>query len=49
MKDRLLRYAIREAKEEGKLEIAKAFLAKGVDIATIAECTGLSEEDIKAI
>ena len=36
-------------KAEGKLEIAKAFLAEGVDVATIAKCTGLSEEDIKAI
>ena len=51
------RYAIREAREEalaegearGKAEITKALLAKGFDIATIAECTGLSQEEIEAL
>ena len=38
-----------EGRAEEKAEIAKAFLAKGVDVATIAECTGLSEDEIKAL
>ena len=36
-------------KAEGKLEIARAFLAEGVDVATIAKCTGLSEKTIKTL
>ena len=51
------RYAVREAlaegeakgKAEGKVEIAKALLAEGVDMATITKCTGLSQEEIEAL
>ena len=35
-----------EGKAEGKIEIAKSMKLKGLDIALIAECTGLSVEDI---
>ena len=46
-------YARQEGKEEGreeaKKEYAKAFLEKGVDIAIIAACTGLSEEVILSL
>ena len=42
-----------EAKQEGKQEekqiIAQKMLALGVPIDTIAECTGLSEDEIKQI
>jgi predicted transposase/invertase (TIGR01784 family) len=31
-----------EGREEGKLEIAKAMLAKGMDVKTVADLTGLS-------
>ena len=37
------------AKEEKQREIAKNFLSKGIDIAVISECTGLSEKEIKAL
>ena len=39
------RYAIREARAEAREEA----LAEGVDVATIAKCTGLSESEIKAL
>lgn len=42
-----------EGREEGradsKLEIAKAMKAKGLDVSMIAECTGLTEEQIKQL
>ena len=42
-----------EGKAEGEAkkqrEIAKKMLSKGIDIAVISECTGLSEEEIKAL
>lgn len=37
-----------EGKAEGLAEAARAMLAKGIDVETIAECTGLSPEQIKA-
>ena len=43
----------KEGREEGSakrsLEIARTMLAKGFDVATISECTGLSEEEIAAL
>ena len=43
----------REGKEEGenksKIEIAKKMKEKGMDISTIVELTGLTEEQIKVI
>jgi predicted transposase YdaD len=43
--------AIGEAKgiAEGKKETAIAMLAKGLDIGLVADCTGLSVEDINAL
>ena len=45
--------AVREGREEGLAEgtskVAKAMLEKGIDIKIISECTGLSEEDIRAL
>lgn len=38
-----------EGKQEGKLEIAKNLLARGMSISTIAEVTGLSENEIMII
>ena len=35
-----------EGKAEGKIEIAKSMKNNGLDIGLIAECTGLSVEDI---
>jgi hypothetical protein len=40
---------IRDAKEEGKIEVARKLLLKGVPIETIEECTGLDEGDILAL
>lgn len=37
-----------EGKAEGLAEAARAMLAKGIDVETIAECTGLSPEQIEA-
>ena len=34
---------------EGKAQTAKNLLAAGIDIAVISSCTGLSEEQIKAL
>ena len=39
-------YAKVEGREEEKISIAKSFKEKGTPIKLIAECTGLSEEDI---
>ena len=38
-----------EGREEERLIIARALLAKGSDIKLISEVTGLSEEDVKAL
>lgn len=38
-----------EGNAAGKREMAKALRAKGIDIATIAEASGLSEAEIKAL
>ena len=35
--------------EETKLEIALAMLSKGIDDFVIADCTGLSVEEIKSL
>ena len=47
------RHGLRRGKAEGaadaKREMAKAMLAKGIPLATIAEVSGLSEEEIKAL
>lgn len=37
-----------EGKAEGVAEVARALLVKGIDVETIAECTGLTPEQIKA-
>ena len=42
-------YARQEGREEAQNEIAKALLEKGIDKATIASCTGLSEEEIEKL
>ncbi|WP_195370339.1 MULTISPECIES: hypothetical protein [Parabacteroides] len=39
-------YAKVEGREEEKISIAKSFKEKGTPIKLIAECTGLSEEEI---
>ena len=39
----------REGKEESKIEIAKKMKEKNIDISTIVELTGLTEEQIKVI
>ena len=38
---------IKEGKKEGKIEVAKSMKSKGLDISLIAECTGLSSEQIE--
>lgn len=38
-----------EGKAEGKVEIAKAMLSKGMDVETISELTGLTSEAILAL
>ena len=38
--------AKRDGKLEGKLEVAKKMLERGIDIETIKEITGLSEDEI---
>ena len=35
--------------EKGKIEIAKQMLKNNIDIATIIDCTGLSQEEILKI
>lgn len=55
--ENVLEYARKEAMREGRAEgraeealvVARRMLAKGIDVADIAECTGLSEEQIKAL
>ena len=32
----------------GKLEVAKKMLAKGIDVETVLEITGVTEEEIRA-
>ena len=39
----------RKGREEGKKEIALQMLEKDIDIATICECTGLTEKEVKAL
>ena len=41
--------AERKGEQKAIMKTAKAFLAKGVDVKTIAECTGLSVEEIEAL
>ncbi|MDR1967000.1 MAG: hypothetical protein LBQ36_09840 [Synergistaceae bacterium] len=41
--------AIEDIKEEGKMEVARKMLAKGIPVETIEECTGLDEGDILAL
>ena len=38
-----------EGLAEGTSKVAKALLENGVDIKVISKCTGLSEEDIRAL
>ena len=38
-----------EGAAKSQREIAKNFLSKGIDIAVISECTGLTVEEIKAL
>lgn len=38
-----------EGKFEGKLEVAQKLLKKGMDIRTISEITGISEEEIRRL
>lgn len=38
-----------EGKKEGKFKIAKNMLLKNLDISIIAQCTGLSEEEVKTL
>lgn len=45
----IVEYAKKEARTEGKIEIAKAMLAKKMAISLISEITGLSEEDILSL
>ena len=40
--------AKRDGKKEGKLEVAKKMLERGIDIETIKEITGLSEDEIRS-
>ena len=38
-----------EGLAEGRSEIARAMLARGMDVATVAEITGLDESQIKSL
>ena len=38
-----------EGVEMGKLEVAKAMLANGIALEVIVSCTGLTEEQLKAL
>ncbi|WP_280209850.1 Rpn family recombination-promoting nuclease/putative transposase, partial [Brevibacillus sp. AY1] len=40
---------IQGAKEEGKAEVARKMLAKGMDVSLIVELTGLSVEEIEKL
>ncbi len=42
-------FARKEGKAEGKAEIAKTMLSKGLDIKLVSECTGLTDEEINAL
>ena len=44
-----IRYAEKKGKAEQSLEIARRMLKKGLDTNDIAEYTGLTEEQIKAL
>ena len=47
--ERDIRNQIRYAEKKGKLEMARKLKELGVDIATIAKSSGLTEEQIKAL
>ena len=38
-----------EGMEKGRVEVARQMLGKGLDISTICECTGLTEDEVKAL
>ncbi len=38
----------RKGLQEGKLETARRMLARGLDLPTVLECTGLTEDDLRA-
>ena len=38
-----------EGLKKGREEVARQMIAKGMDISTICECTGLSEKEVKAL
>ena len=38
-----------DGEKNAQQRIAKAFLNRGIDIAVIAQCTGLTEEEIKKL
>jgi hypothetical protein len=40
---------IRDAKEEGKIEVARSMRAEGLSPEIIKKCTGLDEQDILAL
>jgi predicted transposase/invertase (TIGR01784 family) len=42
-------YLITEARKEGIESVARSMLAKGIPVATIAECTGLGEKAILSL
>ena len=42
-------YQREEGREEGRAEVALQMLGKGLDIATICECTGLTEKEVEAL
>ena len=45
----LMYEAKRDGKKEGKMEIAKNMLKKGISVADIIETTGLTEEDVEKL
>ena len=38
-----------EGKAEGKTEVAKAMLAKGIDVDTVSQCSGISVDELKRL
>jgi len=44
-----IRYAEKQGKEQGALEVARRMLSKNKDIAEIVEFTGLSEEQVRTL
>ena len=40
---------IRDAKEEGKIEVARKMLSRNMPVSDIVDFTGLDEEDILAL